>query len=151
MEKVTFHYHGSNSLSSRLIQWRSGSNISHVSIEVRGWRYNAYIESRFYRTTEPEGDEIESESFYVTKEMADDIEQHLIDWLGKLYDVKAMWGFVINRRKQSSNRKFCSEIANEVLEYIVPGKVQHNKLLTPSDIRLALAYFNLGVKAKVEE
>ena len=151
MEKITFHYHSNDGFFSRLIEWRSGSDISHVSIEVRGWRYNAYIESRFYRTTQPEGDEIDSESFEVPTEVADAIEKHLIDWLGKLYDVKAIWGFVLNRRKQSSNRKFCSEIANEVLEYIVPGKVQHNKLLAPHDIRTALHYFNLGVASKVEE
>lgn len=147
METITFHFHSNSNFFSRLIEWRTGSRISHVSIEVRGYYYNAYIESRFSRTQDIPSDILESYSFTVDRSIVDEAVVILEDLLGDLYDVKSVIGFIFNTNKQSKGRVYCSEVANTIFELIVPGKVQYDKLISPEMVRLAVVYFIKGTQA----
>lgn len=147
MENVTFHFHRSNGLISKVIEWRTGSHLSHVSVEIRGYYYNAFMDKRFYKSKEPADGIIESYSIPVTIEQANLIEQTLWHFIDSLYDYKAMFGFLLNINEDSKGRVFCSEIANQVLEIIIPGEVHHKKLISPGILQTALVYYLRGLKA----
>lgn len=145
MENVTFHFHRSNGIISKVIEWRTGSYLSHVSVEIRGYYYNAFMDKRFYKSKEPADGIIESYSIPVTIEQADTIEQTLWHFIDSLYDYKAMFGFLFNVNEDSKSRVFCSEIANQVLEIIIPGEVNHKKLISPGMLQIALVYYQRGL------
>ena len=151
METITFHFHSNDGFFSKLIEWRTGSRIAHVSIEVRGNHYNAYPESRFYSTTEKGVDVIESYSIEVAEEVASEAQCLLDERLGQLYDYKALFGFTFNKRKHSKGRVFCSEIANTILELSVPGEVIYKRLITPDTVRIAIIYYLKGIEVKEQE
>lgn len=145
MEIIKFHFHRKKGIISKIIQWKTGSRISHVSIEVRGWYYHALANKRFFRTQERFNDIYESLEIEASSEAAKLSELYLTKFLGSLYDYKSIFGFMLNEPKQSNGRVYCSEIANTVLEYIIPGEVNYKKLISPEDIRIAIIYYNLGL------
>lgn len=144
MEKIKFHFHSRDGFISKLVEWRTGSHISHVSIEVRGWHYNAFLQTRFYKTQELGPGVDETHEISVSKELADDAEKILNDFVGSLYDFKSLFGFLFNINRQSRGRVYCSEIANTILELVIPGEVKNKKLISPEDVRIALLYYNKG-------
>lgn len=145
MEQVTFHFHKRNTIISKIVEWRTGSDYSHVSVEIRGFHYNAFMDKRFYKSKEPANGIIESYSIPITDEQATLIEQTLWHFIDSLYDYKAMFGFLLNINEDSKSRVFCSEIANQVLEIIIPGEVTHKKLISPGALQIALVYYQRGL------
>jgi hypothetical protein len=146
MEVITFHFHRSSTIFGKLVEWRTGSHVAHVSIEVRGYHYNAFLDKRFYRTTELGKNRVESYSFMVSKEVAANAVTILERAIGKLYDVRSMFGFLFNINRQSRGRVYCSEIANDVFELIVPGTVKFNRLISPEIMRIAMLYYSKGLE-----
>lgn len=147
MENVTFHFHRNNRFVSKLIEWKTGSHLSHVSIELRDFYYNAYLEKRFFKTSIPATDIVESYTLQVSPEQATLIEGALNHFIDSLYDYKALFGFLFNMNEQSKGRVFCSEIANQVLEIIIPGELKHKRLVSPGNLQIALIYYLRGIDA----
>jgi hypothetical protein len=145
MKNITFHFHSNNSPIAKIIEWRTGSGYSHVSVEVNGNFYNAYADKRIYKTNKRSDDIKESYNIPVTNEIADYAENVMEQFIGSLYDYKAMFGFLVNSDKNSKGRIFCSEMANIVLELITGVKADHEKLVSPESIRIAVMYFIIGL------
>jgi hypothetical protein len=150
LESVTFHFHKNKGIISQIVQWRTASGISHVSVEVRGFSYNAYVDSRFYKSPHRADDIVESYSICCTTEQVDAIEELLNKQLFAMYDYKSILGFILNKSIQSKGRVYCSEIAYLVLQLIAPGKLNYKKLITPEDIRVAVIYFLKGIELAIK-
>lgn len=149
MKNIIFHFHSTDSVLSKLIEWKTGSHVSHVSIEVNNCIYNAYAEKRFYKSTKLSADVFESFSIPVSNDLADYAHSILDDYVGSLYDYKSIFGFMFNKNRQSNGRVYCSEIANVILELIIGSKVKFEKLVSPEMIRIAIQYYLIGLnKAK---
>jgi hypothetical protein len=149
-EKVTFHFHRNNGLIAKAIKWRTLSEISHVSIEVRGCRYNAYLHKRFYRTLnhlDTCSNILESHSLIVDKATADAVEMLLIKSLHGKYDRWSIIGFILNRNLQQENRVNCAEIAMKCFSAIVGPIPPRRKLVSPDAVRTAVQFYNLGVES----
>lgn len=146
MEVITFHFHRGNSIFGKMVEWRTLSRVAHVSIEVRGYHYNAFLDKRFYKTTKIGKNVVESYSFIVSKEVATTAVTILERAIGKLYDVRSIFGFIFNINRQSRGRVYCSEIANEIFELIVPGTVKFNRLISPEIMRMAMLYYSKGLE-----
>lgn len=146
MEVVTFHFHSNNGIMSKLIEWKTASHISHVSVEVKGYYYNAYAENRFYKTKVSPDDIEESYSFVVNDIIGEYIIQLLDNYVDTLYDFRSMFGFLLNKKRHSSGRVYCSEIANMVFELIIGTKIDYKRLISPEMIRIAIIYYQHGLE-----
>lgn len=144
MKKIKFHFHGSKSLVSRIIQWRTNSAFSHVSVEVGGYYYQAYFQSEFYRTIDPDDDITETVDLEVDDDTYATIEKMLRSRLGIPYDYSSVIGWLLNRHRQSNKKWYCSEMALEVLSKIIGKTLHFQKLVTPNEVRVAVHYFIYG-------
>jgi len=154
MREIRVHFHRSSTLMSRLIQWRTGSIYSHVSVEIKDHYYHAFIERAFFKTKERYSDIALSFGLKVSEETLNHIEQRLDEKLGTKYDLKSLFGFVINAKRQNKDRLFCSEVALIALEEILGVSLRGKRLLSPGDIALIcqtvyIAQFSDGVLGNV--
>lgn len=150
-EKVTFHYHDNPRILATLIKWRTSSDIHHVGIEFRGMWYQALLGDGVLAEPFNRTDAVSQESFSVTEKEGDRIQEILYNATGSGYDNRAIIGFLLNRKLQGGKTYFCSELANECLQVVMPSEQRSNKLISPDDIRNSLRYFNLGKKVGMTE
>ena len=150
MAVIKFHFHENDGFFSNLVEWRTNSRFGHISVEVNGYYYQAYVESRFYRTTERPDDIVETISLEVSDSLAIRIEGLLKTYLGRLYDMNSVWGWLVNKGRQSKRRWYCSEMALTVLTMIVGEKPEFEKLISPKEIYVALSYYLIGLENKGE-
>jgi len=150
-EVVTFHYHDSKGILARLIKWRTSSDIHHVGVEFRGLWHQALLGYEVVAEPFNRRDAVTSESFTVTPEQAKQVQEILSKAIGSNYDNRAVLGFLLNRKLQNGKTYFCSELANECLQVVMPTEQRSTKLISPDKVRTMLRYFNLGKEVGKEQ
>lgn len=151
MKTIKFHFYKGKSLVSKLIKWRTNGIYSHVSVELDGVVYEAWVGSGasgvvkstntlYYHTPKTEYDTIEVaiQNWNVWKTF-------LENQVGKKYDYMAIISFVKNRIKADENKWFCSELAMSFLPFEFPKFKGFNGLISPQAFNDILISYNLGL------
>lgn len=148
MSEFTFHFHGNDSFVSRLIQWRTHSNFSHVSVQHRSMYYQAYFTTKFHRTDRIPTDILDSITLSVNNPQ---VEREILDYLnahlGTPYDRKSILGWIAGVYRQNEKHLYCSEMAINVLNRI--ARCPRNKapqMVSPDGVHYAVYYYLQGLK-----
>lgn len=145
MYKIKFHFHRSKTVGGALIRFKTDSIFNHVSIQIDREVFEATMLHGTIVSREIRKDITDT----VEIEVSQEVYMEYLDWLhtrvGNKYDVKSIFGFLFNRKKQSDSKDYCSELANrffffEISEYIEESK----KLISPEVFYNRIKFYKEG-------
>jgi len=113
---MKLYFYKWTSLISRLIQLRTFSKFSHVSIEVAGTVYEAHINKWVVESPHPWTYNTAEYETIEVKENTPIVKEFLKRQVGKKYDLLAIFVLLGNESNRNDNGKwFCSELASMAL------------------------------------
>lgn len=117
MTNIKFHFYRWQRIFSKIIQWRTFSEFSHVSIEVDWYIYEAKEWKGVIKTKarkSPPKSLVETVEFTANKKDIKEALQWLEAQVGKGYDYLSLFSFVwVPKKRKKDNKWFCSEYATE--------------------------------------
>lgn len=139
MRLVKFHAYKGTSLMSRLIKFRTLGEYSHIAIEIEGIVYEAWTSdgcNGVVMSTNPlfyHKDGTQFDTFIVPMHDTnyDKWKEFIKLQVGKKYDWRAIFNFVINWDKSNPDKWFCSELADTFFNYEIERYKPETKLVSP--------------------
>jgi hypothetical protein len=144
-------YHG-KSWTSKLIQWRTWSDISHTAAWFQlpnlDWEvieaWGGGVRRGPWLLGHTKGTRIDVYGIEATKAQKENFRQLMLDAMGRQYDFGAILGFALRIRSQDPEKEFCSELVFSRLQQVGihllrgieaykvhPGLIGISPLLTP--------------------
>ena len=144
MAKIFIGQYYGKSFFSKLIKWRTWSEISHTAaflpalvddiyvcsdIAIEAWGKG--ITKGYYKDTHTPGTKIDIYSIYTTTVGSEKFYSWLYSKIGGKYDWKAIIGFVTRSHLESSSRWFCSEL---IYQAMVEAKIYPLQNIEPHQV-----------------
>lgn len=148
--KIKFHFYDYNQFGALLIKARLATKFAHTAIEFEnGFIYHSLIWKGNIKV--PKGSlspaavtvpvEVDHQKYEAALEFAESI-------VGQDYDVKALLGFILGKKIQDANARFCSEYGREIFEVATGIRLKYYNLVSPGQLLLIVDTYRNTLKAK---
>jgi len=153
-ESLVIAFYRGRSLVSWLIQRFTWGPISHVAIwepltnmVYEAWHRGGVVRRHSFDEGHTPGTHVE---LYAVRDMSHSVALEVFHYLdtqvGKKYDFRGIWGFMVRRRRQNPDKWFCSELVMEALRKvkIFPLDRIWPHQVSPSALRTSPKFVYLG-------